>query len=71
MSDDHLFIVVEGVGPADFSENEASSNKQDEAVALANDIHDLIREEYGKEDIEGVIPVVNSDAHKQMQATEL
>ncbi|WP_228841638.1 MULTISPECIES: hypothetical protein [unclassified Haloarcula] len=44
MSDDHLFIVVEGVGPADFPENEASSTKQDEAVALANDIHDLIRE---------------------------
>jgi hypothetical protein len=71
MSDDHLFIVVEGVGPAAFSENEASSTKQDEAVALANDIHDLIREEYGKEEIEGVIPVVNPDAHKQMQATEL
>ncbi|WP_367175707.1 hypothetical protein [Haloarcula rubripromontorii] len=71
MSDDQLFIVVEGVGPADFPENEASSTKQDEAVALANDIHDLIREEYGKEEIEGVIPVVNPDAHEQMQATEL
>ncbi|MDS0223757.1 hypothetical protein NDI54_20660 [Haloarcula sp. S1AR25-5A] len=63
MSDDQLFIVVEGVEPADFPEHEA--------VALANDIHDLIREEYGKEEIEGVIPVVNPDAHKQMQATEL
>jgi len=71
MSDDHLFTVIEGVGPADFPENEASSNKQDEAVALANDIHDLIREEYGKEKIEGVIPVVSPDAHEQMQATKL
>ncbi|EMA07813.1 hypothetical protein SAMN05443574_12522 [Haloarcula vallismortis] len=71
MSDDQLFIVVEGVGPADFPETEASSNKQDEAVTLANDIHDLLREEYGKEEIEGVIPVINPDAHQQMQATEL
>ncbi|MFU1783337.1 hypothetical protein ACM16X_18385 [Haloarcula japonica] len=71
MSDDHLFILVEGIGPADFSANEANATKQDKAVALANDIHDRIREEYEKEEIEGIIPVVNPDVHEQMQATEL
>ncbi|KAA9396413.1 hypothetical protein Har1130_19255 [Haloarcula sp. CBA1130] len=66
MSDDQLFIIVRGVGPADFPEREAGSPERDEAVALANDIHDLLREEYGKEEIEGVIPVVNPDEYERL-----
>jgi hypothetical protein len=66
MSDDAFFIVIRGVGPADFPEHEASSPKRDVAVALANDIHDLLREEYGKDEIEGVISVVNPDAHEEL-----
>ncbi|GGM49263.1 MULTISPECIES: hypothetical protein [Haloarcula] len=58
MSDDRLFMIVEGIGPADI--------EQDEPAALANDIFGLICEEYDKEEIEGVIPVVNLDAHEEL-----
>jgi hypothetical protein len=60
-----LFIEVRGVGPSDFPGAEAG-HPTDEAVALANDIHDLLREEYDKTDVTGVVPVVNPDAHEQV-----
>jgi hypothetical protein len=69
MTDDRLFLVVKGVGPADFPVHETDPNKRDEAVALADDIFELLQEDYDK-DVAGVVPVVNPDAHEQLQKTE-
>jgi len=64
--DRRFFIEVRGVSPSDFSANAGTPEKRDEAVALANDIHDLMREEYGKTDVTGVVPVVNLDIHERL-----
>ncbi len=60
-----LFIEVRGVGPSDFPVD-GDGHPTDEAVALANDIHDLLREEYDKTDVTGVVPVVNPEAHERL-----
>ena len=60
-----LFIDIRGVGPSDFPVD-GDDHPTDEAVALANDIHDLLREEYDKTDVTGVVPVVNPDAHERL-----
>ncbi len=60
-----LFIEIRGVGPSDFPVD-GDGHSSDEAVALADDIHDLVREEYGKTDVTGVVPVVNPDAHERL-----
>ena len=64
--DPRLFIEIRGVGPSDFQTNEDSPEREDEAVALANDVHDLLREEYGKPEVTGVVPVVNPDIHDRL-----
>ena len=61
-----FFIEIRGVGPSDFRTNDDVPEKQDEAVALANDVHDLLREEYGQSDVTGVVPVVNLDVHEEL-----
>ena len=61
-----FFVEIRGVGPSDFKTNEEAPEGQDEALALANDIHDLLREEYGKTDVTGVVPVVNPEAHERL-----
>ena len=61
-----FFLEVRGVSPSDFSANVEAPEKRDEAVALANDVHDLLREEYGKTDVTGVVPVVNPDIHERL-----
>ena len=61
-----FFVEIRGVGPSDFQTNEESPERQDEAVALANDVHDLLREEYGKTEVTGVVPVVNPDIHERL-----
>jgi len=61
-----FFIEIRGVGPSDFRTNDDVPEKQDEAVALANDVYELLREEYGKTDVTGVVPVVNPDAHERL-----
>lgn len=63
--DSRLFIEIRGVGPSDFPVD-GDGHPTDEAVALANDIHDLVREEYAKTDVTGVVPVVNPDAHERL-----
>ena len=63
--DSRLFIEIRGVGLSDFPV-EGDGHPTDEAVALANDIHDLVREEYGKSDVTGVVPVVNPDVHERL-----
>lgn len=40
-----LFIEIRGVGPSDFPIEE-HGHPTEEAVALANDTHDLVQEEY-------------------------
>lgn len=60
-----LFIEIRGVGPSDFPVEE-DGHPADEAVALANDIHALVREEYGKTDVTGVVPVVTPEAHERL-----
>ena len=60
---DRFFVEIRGVNPSDFPEWEADPAKQDEAHSLANDIHDLVREEYGKTDVTGVVPIVNPEHH--------
>lgn len=64
--DKRFFIEVRGVSPVDFSANAETPEKRDEAVALANDVHDLLREEYGKPGVTGVVPVVNPDVHEEL-----
>jgi len=64
--DPRFFIEVRGVSPSDFSANAEVPEKRDEAVSLMNDIHDLMREEYGKTDVTGVVPVVNPDIHERL-----
>ena len=64
--DRRFFIEVRGVSPVDFSANAGTPEKRDEAVALANDIHDLMREEYEKPGVTGVVPVVNPEVHKRL-----
>ena len=61
-----FFIEIRGVEPSDFRTNDDVPEKQDEAVALANDVYELLREEYGKTDVTGVVPVVNPDAHERL-----
>ncbi len=61
-----FFIEVRGLGPSDFQPTEKAPEKRDEAVALANDIHDLLREKYGKTDVTGVVPVVNPEVHEEL-----
>jgi hypothetical protein len=63
--DARLFIEIRGVEPSDFPVEE-DGHPTDEAVALANDIHDLVREEYDKTDVTGVVPVVNPDVHERL-----
>jgi len=60
-----FFIELRGVGPADFPV-EGDATQTDEAAALAADIHDLVREEYGKTGLIGVVPVVNPEAHERL-----
>ena len=62
-ADSRLFIETRGVDPSDF-DAERDSQPTDEAVALANDIHDLVREEYGKSAVTGVVPVVNPEVYE-------
>ena len=64
--DQRFFVEIRGVGSSDFQTNADVPEKQDEAVALANDVHALLREEYGKTDVTGVVPVVNTDAHERL-----
>jgi len=64
--DPRFFVEIRGVGPSDFQTNEETPGRQDEAVALANDVHDLLREEYGKTEVTGVVPVVNPDIHERL-----
>jgi len=61
-----FFLEVRGVSPSDFSANAEAPEKRDEAVALANDVHDLLREKYGKTDVTGVVPVVNPEVHEEL-----
>ncbi|MBX0288581.1 hypothetical protein [Haloarcula salinisoli] len=61
-----FFIEVRGVSPSDFSANAQTPEKRDEAVALANDVHDLLREGYGKTEVTGVVPVVNPEVHERL-----
>ena len=60
-----LFIEIRGVDPSDF-DDERDSQPTDEAVALANDIHDLVREEYGKSAVTGVVPIVTPEVHERL-----
>ncbi|WP_135306026.1 hypothetical protein [Haloarcula amylovorans] len=66
MSDKRLFIEVHGIGPDDIPVHADEPSVPDEATAIANDIHDLLREEYGLTDVEGVATVVNPDVHEQL-----
>jgi len=61
-----FFIEIRGVGPSDFRINEEGPEKQDEAVAVANDVHDILREEYEQTDVTGVVPVVDPDVHEKL-----
>jgi len=67
MSEDEprLFIELRGVGQWDFPVD-GDGHRRDEAAALAADIHDLVREEYGKTDLIGVVPVVNPEAYDRL-----
>ena len=61
-----FFLEVRGVSPSDFSANAEAPEKRDEAVALANDVHDLLREKYGQTNVTGVVPVLNLEVHKRL-----
>ncbi|WP_135305162.1 hypothetical protein [Haloarcula amylovorans] len=64
MSDERLYIEVHGIGPDHIPAHSDEPAVPDEATIIANDIHDLLREEYGLTDVEGVATVINSDAHE-------
>ncbi|WP_434530200.1 hypothetical protein ACODNH_01565 (plasmid) [Haloarcula sp. NS06] len=66
MSEQRLFIEVHGIGPDDIPAHSDEPAIRDEATAIANDIHDLLREEYGLTDVEGVATVVNLDVYEQL-----
>ncbi|WP_135306416.1 hypothetical protein [Haloarcula amylovorans] len=66
MSEQRLFIEIHGIGPDDLPAHSDEPAIRDEVTALANDIHDLLREEYGLTDVEGVATVVNSDIHEKL-----
>ncbi|MBX0298313.1 hypothetical protein [Haloarcula nitratireducens] len=66
MSDKRLFIEVHGIGPDDIPAHGDEPAVPDDAPAIANDIHDLLREEYGLTAAEGVATVVNPDIHEQL-----
>jgi hypothetical protein len=67
---DRFFIEIRGVNPRDFPEWEADPAKRDEAKSLADDIYDLVREEYGKTDVTGVVPVVSPEHHDLLSGSE-
>lgn len=60
-----LFVEIRGVGPSDFLADR-DTHPPDEAVALANDIHALLREEYDKSSVTGVVAVVSPDQHDRL-----
>ena len=64
--DSRFFIEIRGIEPSDFQTNADSPAREDEAVALANDVHDFLREEYEKPEVTGVVPVVNPDIHERL-----
>ena len=68
MRDKRLFIEEHGIEPDDIPAREDEPTAPDEATAIANDIHDLLREEYGLTDVEGVATVVNPDVHEQLMS---
>ena len=69
-SSDRFFVEICGVSPENFPQWEADPAKQDEAKSLADDIHDLVREEYGKTDVTGVVPVVSPEHHDLLSGSE-
>lgn len=68
MTDRRLFVEIYGIEPDDIPAHTDEPAVTDEATAIANDIHDLLREEYGLTDVEGVATVVNPDVHEQLTA---
>ncbi|WP_241692991.1 hypothetical protein [Haloarcula limicola] len=66
ISDKRLFIEVHGIGPDDIPAHSDKPTAPDEATAIANDIHNLFREEYGLTNVEGVATVVNPNVHEQL-----
>ena len=69
-STDRFFVEIRGVSTSDFPQWEADPAKQDEVHSLANDTHDLVREEYGKGDVTGVVPVVNLEHHDLLSSKQ-
>ncbi len=67
MSDNQTtYIELHGIAPEDIPYgDEWDGNTLDAGSDLANDIYQLIQEEYPF-DVDGVATVVNEDAHEQL-----